>query len=131
MLVGRSNLSMLLPEPERRRLVNRVPDSDDRRVRRLSLTAEGGMLTLRAPKVQVQVIETMMAAFSAEECEASGDHMRRVGHHMLANPLSADTLSGRNKRWPPGGRPSSCASAPRRYRAGFSCGASPRVFQSE
>ena len=91
MLVGRSNLSMLLPELERRGLVKRVPDSEDRRVRRLSLTAEGRMLTLRALKVQVQVIENMMAALSAEECEALGDYMRRVGHHMLANPLSADS----------------------------------------
>jgi MarR family transcriptional regulator, organic hydroperoxide resistance regulator len=91
MPVGRSNLSMLLPELERRGLVDRVPDSEDVRVRRLSLTAEGRMPTLRALKVQVQVIENMMAAPSAEECEALGDHMRRVGHHMLANPLSADT----------------------------------------
>jgi hypothetical protein len=45
---------------------------------------------LRALKVQVQVIENMMAALSAEDCAALGDSMRRAGHHMLANPLSAD-----------------------------------------
>ncbi|MFY8039172.1 MAG: MarR family winged helix-turn-helix transcriptional regulator, partial [Bosea sp. (in: a-proteobacteria)] len=71
-------------------LVKRVSDSEDRRVRRLSLTVEGRVLTLRALKVQVQVIENMMAALSAEECETLGDYMRRVGHHMLANPMAAD-----------------------------------------
>ncbi|MGL4438404.1 MAG: MarR family winged helix-turn-helix transcriptional regulator, partial [Bosea sp. (in: a-proteobacteria)] len=34
MLVGRSNLSMLLPELERRDLVQRLPDVQDKRVRR-------------------------------------------------------------------------------------------------
>lgn len=87
MLVGRSNLSMLLPELERRGLVSRVADRDDKRLRRLSLSPAGRALTLRALKVQVQVIEHMMEALSAEECEALGDFMRRVGGHMLANPV--------------------------------------------
>lgn len=87
MLVGRSNLSMLLPELERRGLVGRVPDRQDRRVRRLWLSAEGRVLTLRALKVQVEVIEAMMGALSDEECEALGDFMRRVGQHMLAQQL--------------------------------------------
>lgn len=86
MLVGRSNLSMLLPELERRGLVTRVPDSGDKRVRRLTLTADGQVLTLSALKVQVQVIEGMMAALSADECETLGDYMRRVGQHMLTRP---------------------------------------------
>src|SRR5688572_25369970 len=37
LLVGRSNLSMLLPELESRGLVERIADSGDRRVRRLRL----------------------------------------------------------------------------------------------
>ncbi len=91
MLVGRSNLSMLLPELERRGLVKRTPDGEDRRVRRLTLTSEGRVLTLRALKVQVEVIEGMMAALSAAECEALGDFMRRVGHHMLGHPPAPDS----------------------------------------
>ncbi len=90
MLVGRSNLSMLLPELERRGLVRRVPDGEDRRVRRLTLSPEGRTLTLQALKVQVQVIENMMAALSAEECETLGDYMRRVGSHMLSKPPLPD-----------------------------------------
>jgi DNA-binding MarR family transcriptional regulator len=90
MLVGRSNLSMLLPELEQRCLVMRVPDNDDRRVRRLSLTAEGRMLTLRALKAHVAVIENMMQVLTADECDALGDAMRRVGHHLMSQPLPPD-----------------------------------------
>lgn len=83
LLVGRSNLSMLLPELERRGLLARAADAEDRRVRRLRLTDEGRALTERALQVQVGVIEDMMLALTAEECERLGDYMRRVGAHML------------------------------------------------
>jgi MarR family transcriptional regulator, organic hydroperoxide resistance regulator len=89
MLVGRSNLSMLLPELERRRLVTRVPDKDDRRLRRLSLTPEGRVLTMRALQVQVRVIEQVMEVLSADDCELLGDFMRRIGAHLLAKPAPA------------------------------------------
>ncbi len=82
LLVGRSNLSMLLPELEKRGLVTRIADSQDRRVRRLRLTDNGQVLTQKALAVQVTVIEDMMLALSAEECEQLGDYMRRVGTHM-------------------------------------------------
>lgn len=84
LLVGRSNLSMLLPELERRGLVARAPDADDRRLRRLRLTPEGEALTAQALAVHVEVIEGMMDALSAEECERLGDAMRRVGALMAA-----------------------------------------------
>jgi DNA-binding MarR family transcriptional regulator len=82
MLVGRSNLSMLLPELERRGLVDRTADAGDRRLRRLSLTPAGAELTRRALAVHVALIEDMMRVLSAEECEALGDAMRRIGRHM-------------------------------------------------
>jgi MarR family transcriptional regulator, organic hydroperoxide resistance regulator len=82
LLVGRSNLSMLLPELERRGLVARVADARDRRIRRLTLTEAGAAITERALAVQVGVIEDMMQALSAEECEQLGDYMRRVGAHL-------------------------------------------------
>lgn len=84
LLVGRSNLSMLLPELERRALLLRAPDAADKRVRRLTLSAEGARLTEQALKVQVGVIEDMMQALSPDECEQLGDYMRRVGRHMAA-----------------------------------------------
>jgi MarR family transcriptional regulator, organic hydroperoxide resistance regulator len=82
LLVGRSNLSMLLPELAKRALVLRIGDQADRRVRRLRLTPEGEALTRQALGMHVQVIEDMMLALSAEECELLGDFMRRVGNHM-------------------------------------------------
>ncbi len=90
LLVGRSNLSMLLPELERRGLVMRTADSKDRRVRRLRLTAEGQLLTQQALGMHVQVIENMMLALTAEECEQLGDFMRRVGSHMLGKLKKAE-----------------------------------------
>jgi MarR family transcriptional regulator, organic hydroperoxide resistance regulator len=86
LLVGRSNLSMLLPELEKRALVLRTPDSKDKRMRRLRLTAEGQTLTQQALAVHSRVIENMMLALTAEECEQLGDFMRRVGAHMLGTP---------------------------------------------
>jgi DNA-binding MarR family transcriptional regulator len=82
LLVGRSNLSMLLPELEERGLVERILDGQDRRVRRLRLTDKGLALTQQALAVQVRVIEEMMLALSDEECDQLGDAMRRVGQHM-------------------------------------------------
>jgi MarR family transcriptional regulator, organic hydroperoxide resistance regulator len=84
LLVGRSNLSMLLPELEKRGLVERIADNQDKRVRRLRLTDEGRALTTQALGVQVTVIEDMMLALSAEECEQLGSYMRRVGAHLAA-----------------------------------------------
>jgi MarR family transcriptional regulator, organic hydroperoxide resistance regulator len=84
LLVGRSNMSMLLPELERRGLVLRTADQADRRIRRLRLTPEGEALTVRALAAHAGVIEHMMKALSAEECEALGDKMRRIGAFVTA-----------------------------------------------
>ncbi|MGL4637037.1 MAG: MarR family winged helix-turn-helix transcriptional regulator [Beijerinckiaceae bacterium] len=85
LLVGRSNLSMLLPELEKRGLVLRVADSKDKRVRRLQLSEEGKVLTRQALAAHSRVIENMMLALAAEECEQLGDFMRRIGSHMLGS----------------------------------------------
>ncbi|MDC7684832.1 MarR family winged helix-turn-helix transcriptional regulator [Asticcacaulis sp. BYS171W] len=82
LLVGRSNLSMLLPELERRGWVERRADPADRRVRRLHLTGEGQTLTLAALKVQAEVIERMMTILSDQECAQVGDYMRRIAAQM-------------------------------------------------
>jgi MarR family transcriptional regulator, organic hydroperoxide resistance regulator len=83
LLVGRSNLSMLLPELENRGFLKRTPDIQDKRIRRLRLTAEGRALAERALAVHVAVIEDMMLALTSEECERLGDYMRRVGAHLV------------------------------------------------
>ena len=89
LLVGRSNLSMLLPELEKRGLVERIADNQDKRVRRLRLTGEGQVLTAKALAVQVTVVEDMMLALTADECELLGGYMRRVGAHLAGAAKNA------------------------------------------
>ena len=79
LLVGRSTMSMLLPELERRELIERRGDENDRRVRRLWLTASGEALTRQAMAVHVARIEAMMTVLSDAECDSVGEMMRRVG----------------------------------------------------
>lgn len=78
LLVGRSAMSMLLPELERRELIERRGDEADRRVRRLWLTPEGEIVTRKAMAVHVERIEAMMHVLSDEECNSIGEMMRRV-----------------------------------------------------
>jgi MarR family transcriptional regulator, organic hydroperoxide resistance regulator len=87
LLVGRSNLSMLLPEMERRGLVERRPDPHDKRLRRLFLTPLGEEHATRGLAVHVALIEHMMEALSAEECDAIGEMMHRVIQHMKDKPF--------------------------------------------
>jgi len=82
LLVGRSNMSMLLPELERRGLIARAADEGDKRLRRVRLTEAGAVLTRQALAVHVEVIERVTEALSAEECERLGDYMRRVGARL-------------------------------------------------
>ncbi|MGL4242086.1 MAG: MarR family winged helix-turn-helix transcriptional regulator [Beijerinckiaceae bacterium] len=82
LLVGRSNMSMLIPGLIERGWVERRGDPGDARVKRLHLTASGEALTRQAMRVQVGIIEDMMGALSADECNLLGDMMRRIGRHM-------------------------------------------------
>lgn len=82
LLVGRSNLSMLLPELEKRGLVERRNDEADKRVRRLWLTDAGRALTEQTLAVQAGVVTDMMTILSDEECQALGDYMRRISAGM-------------------------------------------------
>jgi MarR family transcriptional regulator, organic hydroperoxide resistance regulator len=92
LLVGRSNMSMLIPGLIAKGCVERRGDPGDARVKRLHLTAAGEALTLRAMQVQVGVIEGMLGALKAEECEALGDMMRRVGRYMKEKGGSSSLL---------------------------------------
>ena len=82
LLVGRSNLSMLLPELERRGLVARSLDAADKRVRRLSLTPEGEGQAREGLAAQVRLIEFMMSVLTDEECDTIGTLMRKVGRRL-------------------------------------------------
>ena len=78
LLVGRSNMSMLLPQLEKRGLLTRLPDDADKRVLRLALTEPGLELTGKAIEIHVALIEKVMGASSQEECDIVGNAMTKV-----------------------------------------------------
>ena len=78
LLVGRSNITMLLPQLEKRALVRRDNDDKDKRVLRLFLTAQGEALLMKALKVHMALIEKAMSQSTLAECDMVGDQMRRV-----------------------------------------------------
>ncbi len=80
--VGRSNLSMALPDLEANGWVRRDADAVDRRVRRLYLTAEGEALTRAALSEETKLLDEMMHVLSEDECNLVGDLMRRLGDSL-------------------------------------------------
>lgn len=82
LLVGRSNITMLLPQLEKRALVHREADAKDRRVMRLRLTPDGEALLLQALKSYGALIEKAMSASTPEQCDMIGAHMMRVAEAL-------------------------------------------------
>ncbi len=78
LLVGRSNMSMLLPQMEKRGLIERRGDRQDKRVLRLYLTEEGRRITQDAMTIQTALIDRMLSDAPIEECEAIAVHMERI-----------------------------------------------------
>lgn len=86
LLVGRSNLSMLLPDMEKKEFLKRRDDDSDRRLKRLFLTDAGEELARLGLRVHVKLVDHMMAPSSEAECKALGDQMRKIRKHMLEAP---------------------------------------------
>jgi DNA-binding MarR family transcriptional regulator len=84
LLVGRSNMSMLLPQLEKRGLIERRADARDKRVLRLHLTDEGKAVTGQAMKIQTTLIDTVMATSSEERCLMVADQMEKIIEVLLA-----------------------------------------------
>lgn len=78
LLVGRSNITMLLPQLEAQGLVHRQGDASDKRVLRLYLTPTGQARLMEALAVYTRLIDRVMAQSTPAECEAMGEQMRRV-----------------------------------------------------
>ena len=78
LLVGRSNITMLLPQLEARGLLRREGDEKDKRVLRLTLTEAGTELLMQALKVHMALIEKAMSQSTPEECDMIGEQMRKV-----------------------------------------------------
>lgn len=84
LLVGRSNMSMLLPQMEKRGLLERRPDQRDKRVLRLFLTAEGRDLSERAMQIQTDLIERTLSATPIDECQRLAENMDLLIQRMLS-----------------------------------------------
>jgi DNA-binding MarR family transcriptional regulator len=78
LLVGRSNITMLLPQLEKQGVLRREGDAKDKRVMRLYLTEDGEALLMKALKIYSALIEKVMAQSSPGECDTMGEQMRRI-----------------------------------------------------
>ena len=78
LVVAKSNVSMLLASLERRGLVHREGDANDKRVRCVHLTREGRRLARAATAIHAEILARMMAAVSAEEAEIVQRAMKRI-----------------------------------------------------
>ena len=91
LLVGRSNMSMLLPHLEKRGLIERRGDRHDKRVLRLFLTPEGKDVTEKAMKIQTGLIDTVMTTSSEERCLMVAEHMEKIIEVLLAADAGEST----------------------------------------
>ena len=78
LLIGRSNVTMLLPQLETQGLIRREGDQKDKRVMRLYLTEGGEERLMEALKVYTALIDRVMAQSTPEQCDAMGEQMRRI-----------------------------------------------------
>jgi DNA-binding MarR family transcriptional regulator len=84
LLVGRSNMSMMLPQLEKRALIERRGDGRDKRVLRLFLTDEGRDITEKAMEIQTALIDVVMGTTSESSCLDVALHMENIVGTLLA-----------------------------------------------
>lgn len=78
LIVGRSNITMLMPELVKRGLVVRESDKKDKRIQRLTLTAYGTELLMQALAIYAALIDKAMGGSTEEECNLVGQTMSRM-----------------------------------------------------
>ncbi len=93
LLVGRSNMSMLLPQMEKRGLIERRGDEKDKRVLRLFLTAEGRDVTEKAMVIQTDLIERVLSPEPIEQCMAMAESMERITRVLQKDLVDDDDVS--------------------------------------
>ncbi|KQW28734.1 MarR family transcriptional regulator [Rhizobium sp. Root274] len=91
LLVGRSNMSMLLPQMEKRGLLERRPDERDKRILRLFLTADGRAVCEQAMVIQTGLIEDMLSATPLEDCTRMAETMETLIQRMMAADQTAES----------------------------------------
>lgn len=93
LLVGRSNMSMLLPQMEKRGLLERRADQRDKRILRLFLTSEGRTLSEKAMVIQTDLIERTLSATPLEDCMLMAESMENLAQRMLAADIGGEDTS--------------------------------------
>ena len=78
LIVGRSNITMLMPSLLNRGLVIRTGDKTDKRIQRLTLTDAGTALLMKALAVYTALIERAMEASTLDECNLVGQQMTKM-----------------------------------------------------
>lgn len=82
LLVGRSNITMLLPQLEKQGLLRRDPDENDRRIMRLYLTGDGETKLMSAMDIYAALLDRVMAQATPDQCDRLGDQMRRISEAL-------------------------------------------------
>jgi DNA-binding MarR family transcriptional regulator len=78
LIVGRSNITMLMPALVSRGLITREGDKTDKRIQRLNLTPEGTELLMKALAIYSNLIEKAMASSTLEQCDSVGSQMMKM-----------------------------------------------------
>lgn len=78
LLVGRSSITMLVPQLEKKGLIRRESDAADKRVMRLHLTPEGEARLSEALRLYCGILDRVMAQSTPAQCDAMGEQMRRI-----------------------------------------------------
>ena len=84
LLVGKSAVSMTIPDLERRGLVTRDRDPGDGRIRRLALTEKGAALTERALAAHAVILEVMGSRSEPGDAAAVEAAMGRIYEALKA-----------------------------------------------
>lgn len=85
LLVGRSNVSMLLPQLEKRGLIERRGDARDKRVLRLYLTPAGRTVTEEAMAIQTALIERSLSGTPLDQCATVAESMGNIISALMAD----------------------------------------------
>lgn len=90
LLVGRSNMSMLLPQMEKRGLIERRADARDKRILRLFLTDKGRELTGKAMAIQTDLIERILSATPIEDCLLMAGTMEKLITRLMSEETAGE-----------------------------------------
>jgi DNA-binding MarR family transcriptional regulator len=80
---------MLLPDMEKKGLLRREPDKNDKRIRRVYLSSTGKKQAKKGVKIQIMLIEHMMGSISDAECDAIGESMRKLIKYLEDHPFES------------------------------------------